>query len=151
MRKILVFFTLALLVAIAAGCSGNAAKSVDPHEAADAIIKNVTFRDTLVEAQGDVAREWYAFDGKVTDYAVFISGSGATAEEVAVIRSSDVKTARETVDKRVEDLKKRFEDYVPTEMAKLSEPVIITKGDAVILVIADDAAQARQAVEDLYK
>lgn len=147
------FFGILILIGLCVGITGCAGpvKSIDPLEAADAIVKNVTFRDTLVEAQGDVAEEWYAFDGKVKDYAVFVSGSGATAEEVAVIRSDDAKTARETVDKRVADLKTRFENYMPAEMAKLSDPVIITKGDAVILVIADDSAQARKAVEDLYK
>lgn len=149
MKKLFAIIMAMLAIGIA-GCAGTV-KSVDPHEAADAIIKNVTFRDTLVEAQGDVAKEWYTFDDKVKDYAVFISGSGATAEEVAVIRSDDAKAAGATIEKRVADLKARFENYVPTEMAKLSNPVIVTKGDTVILVIADDAEQARKTVEDLYK
>lgn len=151
MKKILMIFILAALVSGAAGCSGNTVKSVDPGEAAAAIIESVEFRDSLEEAKGDVAKDWYAFDDKVRDYAVYISGSGATAEEVAVIRSDDVKAARQTVDKRVADLKERFEDYMSAEMAKLSDPVIMTKGDTVILVVADDPAQARKAVEDLYK
>lgn len=141
----------ALLTAVLlAGCGGGAQVNIVPADAAKSILDNVTFRDSLVEAQGDLAKEWYAFDDKVTDYAVYVSGSGATAEEIAVIKTTDTKTARQTVEKRVEDLKFRFENYVPAEMTKLNSPVIVEKSGVVVLVIADDATEAQKAVDNLF-
>lgn len=148
MKRLLILFMAAVLLS---GCGGGAKTDIVPATAAETILSGVEFRDALVEAQGDVAKEWYSFDSNVSDFAVYISGSGATAEEVAVIKSSDVKTAKATVEKRVDDLKFRFKDYVPAEMTKLGDPVIATKGDIVILVLADDSDNAQKVVDSIIK
>lgn len=147
MKQLILAFTLAAFVLT--GCASGPKYDIVPANAAEKILEEVEFRDTLVNAPGDVAKEWYSFDDKVSDFAVYISGSGATAEEIAVIKSSDVKSAKATIEKRVEDLKFRFENYVPEEMTKLNDPVIATKGDVVILVLADDAAKAQKVVDGL--
>lgn len=144
------FLILLMAILLLAGCSGGA-QTVEPAKATEAILNGVRFRDELIEAQGDVAREWYNLDDKVKDFAIYVSGSGATAEEVAVIRSDDVKTAKATIEKRVADLEFRFKDYVPSEMTKLSDPVIITKGDVAVLVLCDDPESARKIVDGLFK
>ena len=149
MKKILLI--IAIVTLVFAGCSTAPAVEIIPADAAEIILSEVTFRDSLVEAKGDVAKEWYSLDDKVTDFAIYISGSGATAEEIAVIKSSDLKSAQATAEKRIEDLKFRYEDYVPTEMIKLNDPVIVTKGGVVILVLADDSANAQRVVDNLFK
>lgn len=146
-RLILLFLTAVLLT----GCGGGTKTDIVPADAAKTIIDEVEFRDTLVEAQGDVAKEWYALDDKVSEFAIYISGSGASAEEIAVIKSGDVKTARATIEKRVDDLKFRFKDYVPAEMTKLNDPVIQSKGDVVILVLANDSDNAQKVVDSILK
>lgn len=149
MKRLLIsLLTLTLLLA---GCGGGKAiETVVPGDAAKAILSGVTFRDTLVEATGDVVKNWYSFDDKVKDFAVYIGGSGATAEEIAVIRTSDVKTAKATVEKRIEDLKFNFENYVPAEMTKLNDPVVVTRGDVVFMVLCDDTAEAQKAIDGLF-
>lgn len=147
MRLLALALAAALLMA---GC-GDKATDIVPADAAEKILSEVGFRDTLIEAEGEVAGEWYDFDGSVTDYAVYISGSGATAEEIAVIKSSDLKTARATVDERVEDLIFRFESYVPGEMEKLNDPVIAEKGDIIILILSDDREAAHAAAAEILK
>lgn len=152
MKKLSVLFCVMLF--IFAGCGGNNGKAnetVVPADAAKTILNNVTFVDDLVEANGDIAKDRYFFDDKVSDYSIYFGGSGATAEEIAVIKTSDVKTAKATVERRVEDLKLNFENYVPAEMTKLSDPVIVTRGDIVFLVICDDAAEAQKAIDNLFK
>ncbi len=147
MKKILVVFTI--IAVILTGCGGKAKSNIVPAVAAQSILNNVTFRDTLMEAKGDVAKQWYGIDDKVSDFAIYISGSGATAEEIAVIKSSDVQAAKATIEQRVADLKLAFENYVPAEMTKLNDPVIVTHGDIAILVLADDTAQAQKAVDSV--
>jgi hypothetical protein len=130
-----------------AGCGGPKTTDIVPADAAAGILEAVAFKDTLVEAEGDVAREWYELDENVSDFAIYISGSGATAEEIAVIKTSDLATAEATVKKRVDDLIFRFKDYVPGEMTKLNDPVIVSKADIVILILADDLAAAQAAAD----
>ena len=134
-----------------AGCGGPKSTDTVPGEAAARILEAVEFRDTLVEAEGDVAKEWYDLDENVSDFAIYISGSGATAEEIAVIKTSDTDAAKAAVQKRVEDLRFRFGDYVPGEMVKLSDPVIVSKADIVILILADDLAAAQTIADEIVK
>lgn len=148
MKRFIVVFMAAILLV---GCSGGTQTDIEPAKAAETILNGVSFRDELIEAEGDVAREWYSLDDKVKDFAIYVSGSGATAEEIAVIKSDDVKTAKATIEKRVADLEFRFKDYMPAEMTKINNPVIVTKGDLAVLVLCDDAEAARKVVDGLFK
>lgn len=149
MKRLLILFVTAAV--LFAGCSNRGKTDIVPADAAEKILSEVDFLDTLIEAQGDVAKEWYALDDKVSDFAIYVSGSGATAEEIAVIKSSDIETAKATVEKRLDDLKFRFKDYVPAEMTKLNDPVLASGGDVVILVLADDSDKAHKVVESILK
>jgi hypothetical protein len=133
------------------GCANSSSSEpIDPDTAAESILAAVTFRDSLVKAEDGAAESFYTIDDTITGYAIYISGSGATAEEVAVLTVDDtanLDAARAIIDKRVEDLIFRFEDYVPGEMVKLEEPVIVEGGNAIALVLADDTAAAKDAAE----
>jgi hypothetical protein len=135
----------------AAGCGTRGeAKSYDPGEVAGAIMAEVTFRDSLVEAVGDSAASFYRLDDTVDSYAIYISGSGATAEEVAVLKVKEgeaASSAKAILEKRVADQVERYESYRPEEMTKLKDPVIITEGDVAVLVLADDRSQAEDAAK----
>lgn len=149
MKRLLILFIM--VAVLFAGCAGKDKTDIVPADAAEKILNEVVFLDTLIEAQGDVAKEWYALDDKVSDFAIYISGSGATAEEIAVIKSSDIETAKAAVERRLDDLKFRFKDYVPAEMTKLNDPVLAANGDVVILVLADDSDKAYKVVESIFE
>lgn len=152
-RILLAALAVFLLVAGCAPRESEPEVDIDPAVAAQTILDGVSFQDTLVKAEGGAAEMYYKLDDSVTDYAIYISGSGATAEEVAVLKVADAADrtkAEEIVNARVEDLKFRFEDYVPAEMVKLGDPVIVSKGDTVILVLADDSVVAKKVVDGLY-
>ena len=76
--------------------------------------------------------------------------SGATAEEIAVFEAADKAAADrlyKAAQERVENQKTAFEDYVPAEMTKLGNPVLVKKGSFVVLCVADDAAAAKKIVD----
>lgn len=147
---------LTALLLLLAGCGasgGSQATELEPDAAAQSILENVTFRDTLVKAEGGAAENYYRLSGDVAAYAIYVSGSGATAEEIAVLKAADpaqLDAVKAIAEKRVENLKFQFENYVPQEMVKLGDPVLISRGDVVILVIADDSSQAQKAVDALF-
>jgi hypothetical protein len=140
------------------GCGGSGkggGLSVTPVEAAEQIYSQVEFKDNLLAAENDVLENYYPGIGALADNAVaFISGSGGTAEEIAVLQAKnidDVEKLRELAENRVEELKFRFENYVPAEMVKLDSATVVVKGDAVFLVICDDAQSAADAIDALTK
>lgn len=152
MKKILVLFCAAALLLTGCASSGGDAPALEPDAAAAAILDNVDFQDTLVKAEDGAAEAFYQIDEQVESYAIYISGSGATAEEIAVLKpnaDSSADAMRTILERRVSDLQFQFEDYVPEEMVKLGHPVIVEKGGVVILVLADDPDAAETAIEEL--
>ncbi|MCL2055956.1 MAG: DUF4358 domain-containing protein [Oscillospiraceae bacterium] len=142
---------MAAALLAACGQSPAGTDSTDPGTVAAAILESVEFRDNLIKAEGEVAENFYRLDSSVDSYAIYISGSGATAEEIAVLKvagTDKTADAKAILEMRVDELKRRFEDYVPGEMVKLDQPVIITEGVWAILVLADDQSAARSAVRD---
>jgi hypothetical protein len=138
-----------------AGCSERGAatdkETPPPDTVAQAVLDSVTFRDSLIKAEGDVAANYYKLDDTIIEHAIYISGSGATAEEIAILKvadQEDLENAKAILEKRIENLKLQFESYVPGEMVKLENPVILTEGDLAILVLADDQAAAETAVAE---
>jgi hypothetical protein len=151
--KLLLLFLL--LAVIFAGCAERDAatdkQTPPPDTVAQAVLDNVTFRDSLIKAEGDVAANYYKLDDTIIEHAIYISGSGATAEEIAVLKVADpedLETAKAILEKRIENLQLQFESYVPGEMVKLENPVILTQSDLAILVLADDQSAAEGAVDD---
>lgn len=153
MKKTSILLSMILLLTVTlVGCGGGEAKETPAADTvAQAVLDNVAFRDSLVKAEGDVAENYYKLDDTIAEHAIYISGSGATAEEIAVLKVSDAKNidgAKAVLDKRIEEQKRRFESYVPGEMVKLEDPVIVTQGDIAILVLSDDNAAAETAIKD---
>ena len=62
-----------------------------------------------------------------------------------------VENIKKAIDTRLEDLKLAFENYVPGEMTKINNPVLVTKGTTVVLVLADDTASVSDQINELLK
>lgn len=137
------------------GCSGGSGSDVAnvmPADAAATLMDQLTFPEELILAENGAAENYYRLDDTISDYAIYISGSGGTANEVAVLKVADPKNldnAKSILQKRVDDLAFQFEDYVPAEMVKIKDPVIVAKGEVAILILSDDPAAAKKAANDL--
>lgn len=141
----------AIALVMLAGCGGKA--DIEPDAAAQTIQEKVEFKDSLVKADDAAAAVFYRLDDTITDYAIYISGTGASAEEIAVLKvadSADLETAEAIVNKRLEDLTFNFKNYRPEEMTKLENPVIIAQNNVVVFVVAEDTAAATKAVKSLF-
>ena len=146
---------LALLLTLTA-CGGSYSQpQKSAAEIADAIYSTQTFQDTLNAIDADMLGDYYRIDAAdLTDSKVYVSGSFSTAEEIAVFQASSsdaVENIKKAIDTRLEDLKLAFENYVPGEMTKINDPVLITKGTTVVLVLADDTAAVSDQVNELLK
>jgi hypothetical protein len=151
-KLLLICLLLAVILSACAGRGTTTDKETPPPDTvAQAVLDNVTFRDSLIKAEGDVAANYYKLDDTIIEHAIYISGSGATAEEIAILKVADpedVEAAKAILEKRIENLQLQFESYVPGEMVKLENPVLLTQGDLAILVLADDQTAAESAVAD---
>ena len=146
---------LALLLTLTACGGSDSQPQKSAAEIADAIYSTQTFQDTLNAIDSDMLGDYYRIDAAdLTDSKVYVSGSFSTAEEIAVFQASSsdaVENIKKAIDTRLEDLKLAFENYVPGETTKINDPVLITKGTTVVLVLADDTAAVSDQVNELLK
>ena len=84
-----------------------------------------------------------------TKAKVYVSSSGGTAEEIDCFEAKDADSAKaiaDTLTARVESQKKVFENYVPEEMTKLNDPVLVTNGNYVYLCLSNDNDKAKEII-----
>ena len=149
-NKTILLAAVMIISILALGCSAKETKDIDIGGLAQSVLDNVAFKDELTAVDDFTINNLYDMDEDlITSQIVYVS-SGATAEEVAVFECADKDgTARvkEAAEQRITDMEEGFADYIPEEMAKLKDPVLMTYGRYVILCIADDSADARSVID----
>ena len=152
MRKILTAAVLVLAFAFS-GCS-QGGKDVDVTGLADALRNQITYKDDLSQIDMDTAGMFYSFgDADITD-SVFYESSGATAEEIVVIKcgsSAGAEAVEGVLKGRVEEQKEAYTDYVPAELEKLNAAVVVRSGNSVVLSVSDDPQGARKIIDSYCK
>lgn len=154
-KLLLVVCVFSLLLALTA-CGDNSSQvQKSAEEIADEIYQTQTFQDSLTAIDADMLSDYYRIEDSNLDSAkVYVSGTFSTAEEIAVFQASSqdaVDAIQKAIDTRLEDLKLAFENYAPDEMEKINNPVRVTKGTTVVLVLADDTSAVSDKVDELLK
>lgn len=88
----------------------------------------------------------------VAEMSVFICGSGAYPDELAVFKFNDEASAQagaEAVKNRLDSQTAIYKDYTPAEMYKLDEAVIIKEGNWVAFAACADNARAKEIIENM--
>ena len=95
-------------------------------------------------------RDRYGIDQKDVQQGAAYVSTGATAEEIAVFSCTDDSAAQRVesaLKQRVDSQKQSYVDYVPKEMTKLNDAVLIRRGNLVALCISNDNATAKQLIQ----
>ncbi len=148
---LIVFF---VVLALCSGCGNEKAKELDASGLGNALLTSGLFEDELTAGEPDVIYEFYNIDASDVKEAKVYFSTGATAEEIAIFVAADQAAADKIAQgakTRVEDLKSSFEQYLPAEMQKLNDPVLMEagnpEGNYVILCICNDTAKAKDIIE----
>lgn len=151
MRKIVVLLVTVLTVLGLTAC--GKAKTVDVTDAASRLASEITYTDEMAEIDLDTAGMiYYLEDAQITNAKIYES-SGATAEEIAVFEcasSADADKVMTAMQQRVEEQKESFKDYVPEELLKLDNAVLIKNGNYVMLSVSDDAEAAQKIINSYF-
>ena len=146
-------FALCLVPALClGGCQKKEAeaKNPDPGKLASQLLSDTTFQDKLEETDKDAALTVLgleSYEDKVSDCAIYL-GTGATAEEVVVLKASDEKGAQEIKavlkENHLPRLKEDFQNYVP----KIEDAALYAKGQTVALCVSSDSDKALEIMEE---
>lgn len=150
----LLLMLLAVIMAIS-GCgkSGDDV-TLNVKECADTLQRTIAFQDTLTAVDDKMIAAIYQISAEDVVQQQVVVSTGATAEEIAVFEAVDAEAAQRietAVLQRVADQKASFEDYLPAELPKLTDPFILVKGKYVILCVSDHNEEVKRELNKLFK
>ena len=121
---------------------------------ADAIKNGGSFKEDIetVDAEMVLTRMYGLDKAQIAEAAIYMS-SGASAEEITVIRvanESDIDAVVAGCEARIDDQKKACEDYLPDEMPKLEDAVVYKNGNYVVMCVSQDSAKAKAIIEEEF-
>ena len=128
--------------------------SVDAASLAKSLVSDISYDDQLSEVDLDTAKMFLNFADVDIAEAYIYESSGATAEEVVVLvckDSDNAAKAKTAFEQRVEEQTENFTDYVPEEVPKLNDAVIITSKEYAVLSVSGSAGKAKDIIEGAFK
>ena len=133
---------LAMVFALA-GCGSEEKEPVDINALGQQLVEAAAFGEPMNALDSAVALGLYgAQEG--TSVAAW-AGTGATAEEVAVFDCGSAEAAEalvKTLEQRNEVRASQYADYDPEEVPKIENAVLVSGGQYVVLVVAQDPGSA---------
>lgn len=150
MKRMATAFLAVLLLGSLCACGQKTAlPEVALSELGQALAECGAFSDVMSQPAEGVAPRLYGFeDGDAEEYVLY-TGTGATAEEIFLIKAAPGGAAELEYAclQRIEDQKKSFENYVPAEVAKLDGAILETAGDYVFFIVAADTETVRSVMD----
>jgi hypothetical protein len=151
--KTIITFAAAMFAAFSlTACQGGSSKtSIDVSSLADDLNAKTIKSDTLTETSSDMLSTIYFFEnGQVNESKAFMS-SGATADEICVVKCVDENAAKavtELFQTRVNNKSKLYESYNADEVGKLGDAIIKSSGSYAVLVVCDDYDEAGDVLKE---
>ena len=153
MKKKIAAMMFLIMLGTLAGCSKEKKEDrvIDVHTMAQSLLNDITYEDQLTKVEGNMFQMIYGISQEdIEEYEAYVS-TGATAEEIAVIKAKDEATAEsmeEKLTERVEAQKNSFANYIPKEVEKLEEAVVYQEGVYVVLSISNDDEKAEEIISE---
>ena len=137
----------------ATSAKSSQAAAVDVTKIADRLLNEIKYDDKLAEAEKESIDVIYPGlpKDKIKAMKIYVSSSGGTSEEIAAFEANDEDTAKEIETKlkeRVEAQKTSFKNYVPEELKRLENALVIRKGNYVYLSVSGDPDKAKSIIEE---
>ena len=137
----------------ASSAKSSQAAAVDVTKVADRLLSEIKYDDKLAEAEKESIDVIYPGlpKDKIKAMKIYVSSSGGTSEEIAAFEANDEETAKEIetkLNERVEAQKTSFKNYVPEELKRLENALVIRKGNYVYLSVSGDPDKAKSIIEE---
>lgn len=135
--------------AAAEPAQGEAQAALSAADIADKLHSEITYVDSLNELSPEMIEKIYGISAdKYTSGKVYVGGV-STAEEIACFDAVDEAAAaaiKTACDERIAAQIKSVESYNPDELPKLQNPVLVTRGNSVLMCLSNDNDKAKEII-----
>jgi hypothetical protein len=144
MRRILQRFLIVLFLLSIMGCNLKERPRSIPNldDFCQNIIEKIEYDDELVTPSQRAIDDMYSIDFlDVEEFAIYVSGTMATSNELVVLKLSDASFTAKAVkalETRIDEQKNNYRDYNPSEMFRLENAMIIKDGTYVLMSVSND-------------
>lgn len=124
---------------------------INIEDLASKIAETNAFEDKLEKVDSEMIMENYNFSSDEIEKLVSYQGSGASSEEIVILQVKDkskLDSVKEKINTRIQERKEAFESYLPKEVGKIENNILIVKGNYVILCISNDNKQVNNILKD---
>lgn len=124
---------------------------INIEDLASKIAETNAFEDKLEKVDSKMIMENYNFSSDEIEKLVSYQGSGASSEEIVILQVKDkskLDSVKEKINTRLQERKEAFESYLPKEVGKIENNILIVKGNYVILCISNDNKQVNNILKD---
>ena len=127
---------------------------INIEDLASKIAENNYFEDQLEKVDSEMIMEAYNFSSDEIEKLASYQGSGASSEEIVILQVKDkskLNSVKDKINKRLEERKEAFASYLPNEVYKLENPVLIIKDKYIILCICNNSQNMSEYIEKYLK
>ena len=157
MKKKIGIICIIIILIIVIGLSIMVIKEKDKNieinieDLASKIAETNAFEDKLEKVDSEMIMENYNFSSDEIEKLVSYQGSGASSEEIVILQVKDkskLDSVKEKINTRLQERKEAFKSYLPKEVGKIENNILIVKGNYVILCISNDNKQVNNILKD---
>lgn len=127
---------------------------INVEELAERIAKSSSFEDKLEKIDNELVINMYGFPSDSIEEIVSYQGSGASSEEILILKVkniNDVNNEKEIIETRLKEKKDAYASYMPKEVSKIDKRILIEKGNYIILCICNDYDTVNKIIDEYLR
>lgn len=132
----------------------NANIQIDINALGERILESGAFSDELAKIDSEITMNSYGFTSDEISELLSFEGSGATSEEIVILKVNDksnLNSVKEKINTRLAERKEAFEDYLPEEVFKIDNHILEVKGNYVIMCISNNSNEVMDTINDYMR
>ncbi len=134
--------------------NNNKTIQINIEDLASKILQSGAFEDELIKVDSEMIMKDYNFTADEVEEFVSYQGSGATSEEIVILKvkdKSNLNSIKDKINARIEERKEAFQSYLPKEVGKIDNNILRVEGNYVIFCVSNDSSKVNQIINDYVK
>ena len=134
--------------------NNNKTIEINVEDLATKMQQSGAFEDELVKIDSEMIMNDYNFTTDEVEEFVSYQGSGATSEEIVILKvkdKSNLNSIKDKINARIEERKEAFQSYLPKEVGKIDNNILRVEGNYVIFCVSNDSSKVNQIINDYVK